>query len=305
MIGKILYVLLLLTCLTGVLRRKKLHRDLALLTTFTLFLHIFQHPYFTPLTLSILVLFFLTLMSSSSKSRIKYRKTVHAFLALATILLATIHAFPFFLPSKVEFVGKVIPLPSPSFEGRMSVEEALFRRRSIRDYSDEEISLKDLSQLLWAAQGITSKEGKRTAPSAGMTYPIEVYVLVRRVEGLKKGVYHYSPYNHSLSLIKAGDFSSSLASAALNQRWVKEASLNLIVAADFSRTMGRYGERGERYVYLEAGHVGQNVYLQATALNLGCVVVGAFNDDEVQEVLSIPRNHRPIYIIPVGHPASS
>jgi SagB-type dehydrogenase family enzyme len=163
--------------------------------------------------------------------------------------------------------------------------------------------LEQLSQILWAAQGITGERGKRAAPSAGMTYPLELYVLVRRVEGLGKGVYRYNPQDHSLELVKSGDYSDKLMRAAVNQEWVKDGSINIIITADFWRTTSTYGERGRRYVYLEAGHAAQNIYLQVTALRLGCVVIGAFSDEDVKNVLSLPENHKPIYLIPVGYPS--
>jgi SagB-type dehydrogenase family enzyme len=238
--------------------------------------------------------------------RIKKRRELHGIFAMITFILVLVHVLPFILPSKVLIPegtaeGK-IKLPEPRLKGEMSLEEAILKRRSIRDYEDEDLSLEQLSQILWAAQGITGEGGKRAAPSAGMTYPLELYVLVRKVEGVEKGVYHYNPQDHSLELVKPGDYSDELMRAAINQRWVRDGSVNIIVTADFWRTMSTYGERGRRYVYLEAGHAAQNVYLQVTALRLGCVVIGAFSDEEVKSVLSLPQNHEPIYVIPIGHP---
>lgn len=192
-------------------------------------------------------------------------------------------------------------LPEPKLRGEMSVEEALSKRRSVREYKDAPLTLSELGQLLWAAQGITlPSRGFRTAPSAGATYPLELYVSVREggVEGLGAGIYRYDPFTHSLALVKGGDFSLELYRAALNQDWVKEAPLCIIIAADFSRTTSRYGARGERYVYMEAGHVGQNIYLQATALGLGTVAVGAFYDDQLKSVVGCSED--PIYLFPVG-----
>ncbi|MHC1586692.1 MAG: SagB/ThcOx family dehydrogenase [Candidatus Hecatellaceae archaeon] len=185
----------------------------------------------------------------------------------------------------------------------MSVEEAIAGRRSIRSYSGEPLEVWELGQLLWAAQGITDpKRGFRAAPSAGATYPLEIYVVVSEggVSGLRPGIYHYSPSEHSLKLVKLGDFSGELCAAALGQPWVGEASVNLVICAVFERTTSRYGERGVRYVYMEAGHVGENIYLQAEALGLGTVAIGAFYDDQVHKILEAPEDHRPIYIYPVG-----
>lgn len=189
----------------------------------------------------------------------------------------------------------------------MSVEEAILRRRSRRSYTDEPLSLHDISQLVWAAQGITEPAtGKRAAPSAGATYPLEVYVVVgtNGVTGLADGVYRYNPVKHQLENVLKGDLRSDLADAALGQDWVREAPVNIVIAAVYERTTGRYGDRGIRYVHMEAGHVGQNLYLQAEARGLGVVVVGAFHDDQVQKLLRLPADEKPLYIIPVGHPAS-
>ena len=202
-------------------------------------------------------------------------------------------------------VEELITLPPPIKEGVLSVEEAIFQRRSIREYTEEPLKLQDISQLMWAAQGITDPErGKRAAPSAGMTYPLEIYVVVGSggVEGLEKGVYRYTPKNHTLTRTGVKDLRPQLARTALDQPWVREAPINIVITAVYERTTRRYGERGIRYVHLEAGHVGQNLHLQAESLGLGMVVVGAFRDKEVQEVLNLPADHQPLYIIPVGHP---
>lgn len=195
-----------------------------------------------------------------------------------------------------------LKLPKPKTKGIISVEESLKRRRSVRDYDiNLSLSLEEVSQLLWAAQGITEPfMGKRTAPSAGATYPMEIYLVVRKVEGLKEGVYRYFPDDHSLFFVKMGDFSNDLQKACWGQYWVGDGAINIVVTAVFERTTSRYGKRGEVYVHMEAGHVGQNIYLQAEALNLGTVVVGAFTDERVKEVLSLPENHSPLYVIPVG-----
>ncbi len=197
-------------------------------------------------------------------------------------------------------LGK-LELPEPMLKGEMSVEEAISKRRSVREYKNVPLTLSELGQLLWAAQGITlPSRGFRAAPSAGATYPLELYVSVREggVEGLPAGIYHYDPFMHSLSLVKAGDFSMEIYRAALSQEWVREAPICIIIAADFVRTTSRYGPRGERYVYMEAGHVGQNIYLQATALGLGTVAVGAFYDDQLKSVVGCSED--PIYLFPVG-----
>ena len=209
--------------------------------------------------------------------------------------------------------GHVVYLPLPQRTTSMTVEEAVLLRRSIREYSGQPVELEHLSLILWAAYGITDpRTGFRSTPSAGATYPLEVYVVVgeRGVRSggtyLPAGVYKYDPYTHSISLVKVGDFRRELATAALGQRWVEEAPVDIVVTAVFERTTRVYGERGYlRYVPMEVGHLGQNVYLISTALGYGCVVVGAFYDDKVREVVGAGAQEVPMYIIPVGRPARS
>ncbi|WP_456487259.1 SagB/ThcOx family dehydrogenase [Candidatus Alkanophaga liquidiphilum] len=200
-----------------------------------------------------------------------------------------------------------IELPSPRTTGEMSVEETIALRRSVRRFANEPLTLQELSQLLWAAQGITDPEaGKRAVPSAGMTYPLEIYVAVGEsgVSELVAGVFHYSPHEHSLSKVKSGDVRDELCAAAVGQTWVRAAPVSIVIAAVFERTEAKYGERGKRYVFMEAGHAAQNLYLQATALGLGMTVVGAFLDDDVRELLSMPDDHAPLYVVPIGRRAS-
>lgn len=233
---------------------------------------------------------------------------------LAVILVVSYYSgfYPVFLrerPSTSSAMegspDEVVRLPPPRTVGSMSVEEAIARRRSIREYTNEPLSLGDLSQLLWAAQGITEpKWGLRSAPSAGATYPLELYVVVGEggVDGLEAGVYHYVPEGHELRRVLSGDHRGSLARVALEQAWVAVAPVDLVVAAVYERTTSRYGERGIRYVHMEVGHVGENIYLQAMALGLGTVVVGAFDDEGVRRVLELPEDEKPLYVIPIGHP---
>jgi len=197
----------------------------------------------------------------------------------------------------------IVLLPYPKLKGNVSVEEALLMRRSIREYLPKPLTLQQLAQILWAAQGITELNYKfRTAPSAGATYPLELYVVVKTggVEGLRAGIYKYDVETHTLMLIKEGDFSDELARAALDQDWVRNAPVNIVIVAEYERTTRYYGSRGYQYVHMEVGHVGENIYLQAVALNLGTVAVGAFYDDQVAEILDLPSNYRPLYIMPVG-----
>ena len=192
-------------------------------------------------------------------------------------------------------------LPEPSYKSQVSIEEAILLRRSIREYEPKPITLSQLSQILWAAQGITQRStGFRSAPSAGATYPLEVYVVVKEggVKDLRAGVYHYLPNSHELELVKLGDYTVDLMKAALGQEWVGDAAVNLVINAVYERTTRRYGDRGIRYVHMEVGHVGQNVYLQCISLNLACVVIGAFYDEEVKRIVG--GVGEPLYIIPIG-----
>lgn len=192
-----------------------------------------------------------------------------------------------------------VELPSPRRKGKISVEEAINLRRSIRKYKDEPLTLEQVSQILWAAYGVNA-HGKRTSPSAGACYPFEVYVAVSNVEGLEPGLYHYDGESHTRELAREGNLNGPLAKACLDQEHVERAPINIIIVAHYERTTRRYGERGYRYVHIDAGHMGQNIYLQVTALRLGTVAVGAFRDEEVKEILGVPGE--PLYIFPVGVP---
>jgi SagB-type dehydrogenase family enzyme len=197
-----------------------------------------------------------------------------------------------------------ILLPKPFFDGKVSVEKAIKERRTIRDFKERILSLAHLSQLLWAAQGITdSATGKRAAPSGGALYPLDIYVLIGEngVEKIEAGVYHYLPKEHSISLVSKGDRRKEIASASLGQRWMAKAPVIFVITAEYRRITGKYGERGIRYALIEAGHVGQNLFLQAEALGLGAGIVGAFNDLEVSKVTGLPPKHEPLLIMPVGY----
>jgi SagB-type dehydrogenase family enzyme len=197
-----------------------------------------------------------------------------------------------------------IKLPAPSHQGKTSLEEAVWKRRSVRRFRAQPLSLPQLSQILWSAQGTTSTGGRRAVPSAGATYPLEIFVVVgeRGIENLNAGIYHYDVDNHSLSLHLKGDLRQKLAEAATGQSFVANCPADIVVCALFPRTAYRYGRRGERYVHMEVGHVGQNISLQAVALGLATVMVGAFDDEKVNKVLKIDEQIKPLYIIPVGKP---
>jgi len=194
-----------------------------------------------------------------------------------------------------------VKLPAPRLTGDTSIEETLAKRRSIRSYSDKNLSLTDVSQLLWAAQGVTSDMGFRTAPSAGALYPLEVYLVAGRVNGLESGVYRYRPATHSLVHVSGADRRDELSKAALSQPQVRDAAADIVIAAVYSRTTGKYGNRGIRYVHIEVGHAAQNVYLQGVSLGIGTCAVGAFDDEEVGNILGLPANHEALYILSVGY----
>ncbi len=195
-------------------------------------------------------------------------------------------------------------LPKPRLKGEVSVEEAINHRRTIRSYLSKPLTLEQLSQIFWAAQGITEDRGyKRSAPSGGALYPLDIYAVVgdNGVKGLKAGIYHYDPHKHAALLITEGDFREDVARTALSQMWVARAPLNLVITSEYRRITSKYGTRGERYAMIEAGHVGQNIFLQAEALGLRAGIVGAFHDNDVIRVMKISRSHEPLLILPVGY----
>jgi SagB-type dehydrogenase family enzyme len=191
----------------------------------------------------------------------------------------------------------ILGLPAPELKGRMSLEQALAVRRSVREFTRQTLTERELSQLLWAAQGITRADGLRTAPSAGALYPLEVWVATA------SGFYHYEPHKHRLTQHLERDLRPEIYRVALMQEAILQAPAVFVIAAVYQRTARKYGEqRTPRYVPMEAGHSAQNLLLEAVALGLGGVVIGAFNDSEVERVLSLPAEQKPLYLIPVGHP---
>lgn len=200
--------------------------------------------------------------------------------------------------------GLVVRLPEPG-DGGVTVEEALRRRRSVREFQPVSLTLMQVADLLWAAQGSTDASGLRAAPSAGGLYPLRTYLVAGRVDGLDAGIYRYESGAHSLRLVVAGDEREELGRVAQNQDWMAGASVVVVFVADYREPMRKYGERAVRYVDLEAGHAVENVCLQAVALGLGATVVGAFHDDEVRRLLKAPELERPLCLVPVGVPAAS
>jgi len=189
----------------------------------------------------------------------------------------------------------VIQLPEPLLHGGMSLEETLAKRESTRNFSSKPLTPSEISQVLWAAQGSTRSWGGRATPSAGALYPLELYLVLR------EGLFHYMPRTHQLIGVSDQNLIDDLSSAALGQECVRGSPAIVVIAAVYERMERKYGRRGERYVKIEAGHAAQNIHLQAVSLGLGSVPVGAFNDDQVRKVLSLPANHEPLYLIPLGH----
>jgi SagB-type dehydrogenase family enzyme len=192
-------------------------------------------------------------------------------------------------------MSTILKLPKSNFNGSISLEQTIAARRSWRDFRSDSLTLEQIGQLAWAAQGQDTKSKYRTAPSAGATYPLELFIVT------EQGLFHYLLDKHALEKLTDQDIRSALASAAWGQEFIEAAPLTLVFAAEFDRTTMRYGKRGIRYVYMEAGHAAQNVHLQAEALGLGSVAVGAFDDLGVSRVLSLPSHLEPIYMVVAGY----
>jgi SagB-type dehydrogenase family enzyme len=199
-----------------------------------------------------------------------------------------------------EISVSLIELPSPHTSSTVSIESALRQRRSIRAYHPEALSIDEVSQLLWAAQGITNNAGHRTAPSAGALYPLEILLVTGEVEGLDPAVYRYLPANHALVLQQSGDRRQDLQTAALGQSVIGDARAVIVIAAVYERTMQKYGDRGIQYTHIEVGAAAQNIYLQAEALEIGTVFIGAFYEDPVKAALGLANDEEPIGLMPVG-----
>lgn len=230
------------------------------------------------------------------------------FIFLAVLVILFPSALQFLRSSPMSDTEKidqeVISLPEPKLSGPISLEEAIRKRRSRREFSQEPLTLEEVAQILWSAQGITDKaSGFRAAPSAGALYPLDIYLVISKngVKGVEAGVYHFNPEEFVLKRTLAGEVRSALMTACLSQEVVAKAPVNLVITAEYERTTQKYGERGRRYVHLEVGHVAQNIYLQVETLGLGTVSIGAFSDNEVSQVLQLPEEHKPLYIMPVGH----
>jgi len=264
-----------------------------------------------------LIFYFLSIQNLCIKiinNKLKYNfmsKNGRIALIILIILLST--AFIYLIWPKTEEtkptkVISIISLPKAEITTNVSVEQAIQNRRSVRHYTGESITLQDISQLMWAAQGITdNKTNFRTVPSGGHTYPLEVYILIGKgsVNGLNEGVYRYNPFNNTLEQILKGDVRNQLSQAANEQPWVKEAPVDIIITANYHKMINKYKDEklSTRFVDMEAGHAGQNIYLEVEARNLATVALGSFKDDQVHKVLNLPLNEKTLYIYPVGHSA--
>lgn len=199
-----------------------------------------------------------------------------------------------------------VELPRPVLDGTVSVEKAIKQRRTKRVFAKKPLSVEQLAQILWAAQGITEQGGfKRASPSGGALYPIDVYAVVGKgaIVNLARGVYRYRPHDHSMAKITEADARADVASASFGQIWIARAPAIIVLTAEYRRITGKYGERGRRYAVIEVGHIGQNIFLQCEALGLCAGIVGAFDDQDVAAALKAGHEHEPLIIMPVGWPS--
>ncbi len=193
-----------------------------------------------------------------------------------------------------------LPLPRPEAPANDSLIEALAARRSVRRYTPGGVCLAEVSLLLYSAQGATHPKGFRCVPSAGALFPLELFLISGECPELDPGVYRYIPQEHALQATAQGDKRGDVAAACLNQAWMAQAQIMIGVCAVYSRITDRYGQRGEQYVHMEVGAAGQDIGLAAAAMGLGTVMVGAFNDVSVQQVLGARGEEHPLLIMPVG-----
>jgi len=189
---------------------------------------------------------------------------------------------------------ETINLTEPKDTKPVYFKELLLQRKTVRAFQNKPVPMDDLSYILWSSYGM-KKGGGRVVPSAGGLYPLDIYVV------MIQGVYHYIPDIHSLKLVKKGDMRSQIARASLSQMWMAQAPVMILITSEYRRITGKYGERGIRYAYMEAGNVSQNIFLSAIQKGLGCGIVGAFSDDMVASVSGIAKTHEPLLIMPIGY----
>lgn len=220
-------------------------------------------------------------------------------LLLASIAMLVVHTSEAVMGNE-----GIYRLPQQGDAERACLRQILLARRTMRSFSPGSLSLPQVAELLWAAQGVSSPEGYRTAPSAGALYPLELHLVAGNVQGLPAGSYRYDPAGQTLKATIPGDLRRAVAESALNQLWIARAPAILVISAVESRTTAKYGRRGVRYVHMEVGHASQNVLLQAVDLGLAGAVVGAFDDDRLKLLLRLTGGERPVVILPVGHPVN-
>jgi SagB-type dehydrogenase family enzyme len=238
------------------------------------------------------------------------RKKKLVIICLIIVLIGVSSAYYFSGTNKTSYntrhVISTVSLPAPQLTGNLSVEAAIENRRSVRHYSNQSVTLDNVSQILWSAQGITDTQYQlRAAPSAGQVYPLEVYVIAGpNVSGLQEGVYQYEPSNNTLEMFMNGDLRSDLSNIADGQLWVKQAPLDILITGDNQKMIDKYPDKdlSTRFVDLEAGHAGENIYLQAESLGLVTVSLGSFDSNQLSQKFELPSNETPLYIFPIGHP---
>lgn len=234
-------------------------------------------------------------------------------IVLIVIFIVVLLGYLFYQPANTNsnyspnrYVINVTYLPLPVFSGNTSVETAIENRRSVRSFSAESLNLTNVSQILWAAQGITDNDSNlRSVPSAGQVYPLEIYIVTGQngVSGLSEGVYLYVPSNNTLEKTVNGDVRSKLSTIADGQNAVAQAPVDLVITGNYPMMINKYHDKDlcTRFVDLEAGHAGENIYLQAESLGLVTVAIGSFNEVQMKQLLEIPQNETPLYIFPIGH----
>jgi len=207
------------------------------------------------------------------------------------------------------FAPRSIPLPPPEISAGPGIWEVLRKRRSTRDYRQDPLNLKELANLLWATQGVTVKAPApwfRTAPSAGALHPIDTYLIVNQTRGLASGIYRLKVEDFTLELKKTGDFSARIAEAALDQDIARNAAVVFVWVAVIQRSRQKYRQRAYRYIYLDSGHLAQNLYLAATAMDLGCCAIAAFFDEEVNQIVGVDGTEETtVYLATIGKKGGS
>lgn len=232
-------------------------------------------------------------------------------IGLILLLFATVAGLAFLegtqpaFPQEGPEKAKVVELPKPKPKGKVSLEEAISKRRCVRSYKDKALSLEQVSQLLWAANGVTGKKSYfRAAPSAGALHPLDFYAVVGTgsVKGLDAGVWHYNPKKHTITLLTKGDQRLPLQNASLGQKQVGTAEVVVVLTVEYKRTTQKYGNRGRRYALMDAGFAAENLFLQVQTLDLSMCVIGAFRDEMITDILKLPKEHEPVLVLTIGYP---